>query len=406
MGEGRKAIVVGAGLAGLTAAFELERKGWDVTVLEARDRVGGRTWTSSLSNGMPIEMGAEFVLPGNNELVALAAELGIGTVDKGVRYGKREPRGGIGVDAPALMAAISLLRDETSRLAGKNQVGIPSAGELIASLEIDEGAREAILARAEISSASDASRVPATELSGLAAIDDSPSPGLAGGNQSLALALAERLGERVHLNQKVEFINWSETGMAVCSESGAIFDGERCVLAVPASVVGEISFAPGLPEEKATANEQLRYGHAAKLFVPLLEPAPVEAVMNVPERWWCWTQTGAGGEVLPVLSCFAGSTPALERLEVEAGPDLWLQSLARFRPELALDPSGAVLSTWDDDPLVRGAYSVSPAPDQSAALCEPVGPLRFAGEHTAGDHSALMEGAVRSGKRPDIWRND
>ena len=101
MGEGRKAIVVGAGLAGLTAAFELERKGWDVTVLEARDRVGGRTWTSSLSNGMPIEMGAEFVLPGNNELVALAAELGIGTVDKGVRYGKREPRGGIGVDAPA-----------------------------------------------------------------------------------------------------------------------------------------------------------------------------------------------------------------------------------------------------------------------------------------------------------------
>lgn len=398
----RQAVVVGAGLAGVTAAFELDRRGWEVTVLEARDRVGGRTWTRSLANGVSIEMGAEFVLPGNTEIVGLAAELGVGTLDKGMRYGSREPRGGIGVDQETLMAAVSVLREVLAEL-GTSRDPEPSAAELVGSLEIDEGAREAILARCEFSAASASSAVQAGELAGLAAIDALPSPGLAGGNQALSLALAERLGDRVHLNDRVEFINWSETGMAVCCESGAIYEGERCVLAVPGTVIEEIMFAPGLPEAKREAFTGLRYGHAAKLFVPLLEPAPVGAVMNVPERWWSWIQSGADGEALPAVHCFAGSPYALETLEVTAGPERWLQSLAEMRPELALDQTGAVLSTWDDDPFVKAAYSISPAPKLTAALIEPVGPLRFVGEHTAGEFSALMEGAVRSGRRPDVW---
>lgn len=397
----RKAIVVGAGLAGLTAAYELDRHGWDVTVLEARGRVGGRTWTESLSNGVPIEMGAEFVLPGNTEVVALADEVGIGTVDKGVRYGSREPRGGIGVDRSTLKAAVVTLEKE---LGGDGNHAQPSAAELIGSLDIDEGAREVILARAEISSATDGSEVPAIELSGLAAVNEAASPGFAGGNQSLALALVGRLGQRVHLNERVEFINWSDTGMAVCCESGSIFEGERCVLAVPGTVMQRIQFAPVLPEAKAEAFAGLRYGHAAKLFVPLTEPAEVGAVMCVPERWWSWVQTGASGEVLPAVHCFAGSPFALETLETASGPERWLESLAEIRPELALDLGNAILSTWDDDPFIGAAYSIFPGAEATAALSEPVGPLRFAGEHTAGRFSALMEGAVRSGRRPEIWR--
>ena len=97
-----------------------------------------------------------------------------------------------------------------------------------------------------------------------------------------------------------------------------------------------------------------------------------------------------------------GSAFALETLEVTEGPERWLESLAALRPELALDPENAILSTWDDDPFVRAAYSISPGPETTAALIEPVGPFRFVGEHTAGPFSALMEGAVRSGLRPDV----
>jgi monoamine oxidase len=120
--------------------------------------------------------------------------------------------------------------------------------------------------------------------------------------------------------------------------------------------------------------------------------------MNVPERYWCWTATGAGEGPMPVVSCFSGSPAALERLRVAEGPQRWLESLSRLRPDLALEPDGAVLSTWDDDPWVRAAYSISPGPELTAALAEPVGPLHFAGEHLGGAFSGLMEGAIRSGR--------
>jgi monoamine oxidase len=72
-----------------------------------------------------------------------------------------------------------------------------------------------------------------------------------------------------------------------------------------------------------------------------------------------------------------------------------------LRPDLELDPGGVLLSTWEDDPWARGAYSARSrsAPLDSAELARPVGPLAFAGEHSAGDWHGLMEGALRSGLR-------
>jgi monoamine oxidase len=125
------------------------------------------------------------------------------------------------------------------------------------------------------------------------------------------------------------------------------------------------------------------------------------AVLSIPERYWTWTATGADGAVQPVVSCFAGSAAALERLRVPDGPETWVRSVDRLRPDLALEPDGAVLSTWDDDPWARAAYSVDPPegprPD---VLTRPVGPLVFCGEHTDDSgFAALMEGALRSGRR-------
>ena len=94
-----------------------------------------------------------------------------------------------------------------------------------------------------------------------------------------------------------------------------------------------------------------------------------------------------------------GSQPALERLAVAAGPERWLASLARLRPDLALDPAGAVLSTWADDPWARGAYSVHGPDGGDPVLARPFGRIVLAGEYTAGPFAALMEGALRSGAR-------
>ena len=388
-----RAVVVGAGLAGLVAADELARGGAEVVVLEARSRVGGRVWSRRLANGAVIEMGAEFILPGNTAMRELAERFELSLWDKGMRYGRRDPRGGLGTTHEQLAAAVAELERELAASGGAER----SARDFLEGLDIPPGAREAILARVDISSANSADQVAATELAGVAHIDDEPSPSIAGGNQRLPLALAESLGSAVRLDCPVEAIEWGER-VRVLSRTGEL-DADVCVVAVPATVLNRISFEPALPSAVSDALALVEYGHAAKLFVPLGRPAEPSGVMSVPERYWTWTATGDDQRAQPVVSAFAGSARALESLEVAAGPARWLRSLGLLRDDLELDPGGAVLSTWDDDPWVQAAYSSSPPPAVAEAVEEPTGPLAFAGEHTAGVHAALMEGAIRSGRR-------
>jgi monoamine oxidase len=124
-------------------------------------------------------------------------------------------------------------------------------------------------------------------------------------------------------------------------------------------------------------------------------------MLSVDSRFWCYTQLGRDGEPLPFLGAFAGSPGALEALDVDGGPGRWLEALAVLRPDLELDLDRVLLSTWADDPWVRGAYSAASAtvPLDRGRLAGPVGPLAFAGEHTAGGWHGLMEGALRSGIR-------
>ena len=198
----------------------------------------------------------------------------------------------------------------------------------------------------------------------------------------------------MRLGTPVERIAWGVDGVRF----GADLEADACVVAVPASVLDRIEFEPALPAERAEPLAAVRYGEAAKLFVPLARAAPPSAVMSVPERYWSWTATGAADEPQPVVSAFAGSAGALAGLEVGSGPERWLRSLRRLRPDLELEPASALLSTWSDDPWVRAAYSTSPPAALAEASRTPLGPLAFAGEHLGGEFAALMEGAIRSGR--------
>jgi monoamine oxidase len=387
-----RVAVAGAGLAGLAAADELARSGHSVAVFEARDRVGGRVWSRRLENGALVEMGAEYILPGNSAVRELAERFGLGLWDKGMRYGRREPRGGVGTTHEEVAAAAATVE----RALQTAPPGL-SAKKLLDELDIPPGAREALIARVEISSANSAGLVAASDLGGIAHVDEEPAPSVAGGNQRLALALAAELGDGLHLSSPVERIAWGD-GVSVRA-GGAELDVDACVVAVPASVLGRIRFEPALPAGHARAFAAVRYGHAAKLFVPLAAPAQPSAVMSVPERYWTWTARGDGQEAQPVLSCFAGSSEALAALKADEGPERWRRSVERLRDDLDLEPGGTILSTWSDDPWVEAAYSTSPPPEVAELAAEPLGPLAFAGEHLGGAYSALMEGAIRSGRR-------
>jgi monoamine oxidase len=344
-----------------------------VVVYEARDRVGGRVFSRELPGGSVVEMGAEFILPGNPRVEETARRLGLGLWKKGMAYGRREPRGGEPVTVEQLRAAAAAIGAEDLRHG--------SAAELLDRLDVPAAVREAIRARVEISTATSAENVAAAELTGVAAISDAPSHGIAGGNQALARALAAQLGDRIRLSSPVASLDEVEAGVVV--------------VAAPAPVARELG---GLPSPLREALERVRTGHAAKLFVPLRSRPEPSAVLSVPERYWTWTARAAG-EVQPVVHAFAGSERALERLEVADGPQRWIASLAELRPDLELEPGGAVLSTWSGDPWARGAYTISAPGGHDPGLTAMHGRVVLAGEHTAGPLAGLMEGALASGAR-------
>ena len=392
-----RVVVVGAGFAGLAAADALARGGVDVVVLEARDRVGGRVWSRALPTGAVVEIGAEFILPDNEVVRAIADRLGLILFEKGCRYGDREPRGGLGVTRSELLAAF-----EVVRAAVATDVLRGSVTDALHALDLHPGAREAILARIEVSTAYPADDQAAHVLGEAATgLGDYPTHTVAGGNQRIAIALADGLGDAVHLAAPVTRIVRSDGGGVRVASGGAEIEADRCVVAVPASVMDRIAFDPPLPEVQARAIAGVAYGQAAKLFLPLAAPVPPSATLSVPDRFWTFTQHAPDGGALAVAGSFAGSPGALERLRVDDGPATWTAAVRRLRPDLPLADGEPVLSTWHDDPWVRAAYSAQSlrSPLDTAALAVPAGPIHFAGEHTAGPFHALMEGALRSGAR-------
>ena len=386
--------VVGAGLAGLAAAETLQRVGVEVVVLEARDRVGGRVWSEPFAGGVA-ERGAEFVFASDEILRATAERLGLRLFHKGTLYGQREPRGGEPVSSEELQNAIRRL-PSVQDIAADGTVT-----DALGSLELAPAVFEALRARVEVSSAYPADDLDATVLAETGAgFGDFDTYGVEGGNSRLARSLAEPLGPAIRLGTPVEAIEWDERSVRIRA-SGHQLGADGAVLAAPAGAVVRIRFDPPLPEPKASALAGVRYGEAAKLHVGLSRPSPPSAILAVPDRFWSYTQLLPDGSPAAFVTSFAGTGAALERLRAYDGSGPWLEALRDLRPELRLDLDRTLLTTWRDDPWARGAYSARSlsSPLQSAELARPLGPLAFAGEHTAGEFHGLMEGALRSGLR-------
>ena len=188
-------------------------------------------------------MGAEFILAGNDAVRALAQELGLGLWDKGMRYGDREPQGGIGTTAAGLADAVR---------AADRAIARPSTaavGARAARLARDRARRPRGDRRAEIVAVRRG--IPATDLAGLAHIDTEPAPSVAGGNQGLALGLAARLGE-VRLATRPR---WWNGGPAGCgSRPPAGMRASPTQRSRPcARVIERIEFVPPLPVGKRDA---------------------------------------------------------------------------------------------------------------------------------------------------------
>jgi len=401
-GSRPRVVVVGAGLAGLAAASTLDERGIDVVVIEARDRVGGRVWSDELgAPGAPasvIERGAEFVLAGYDRFRAYAARVGLELVDTRMSYYLRtiheHPQVTPDVLAAAGRQAVALLR--------ATGPSVTSAADLLAALPVDRDVRSSLQARIEISSAAAASEVHAGVLEHVASLEALPSWRIGGGNSRLPAAMAAGLGTSVHLRSPVTAVHDHGDVVTVSIRGAETTTADAVVVAVPLGVSGSGAIRLALPDWKRDALASVVQGHAAKLHLALDDEPPASAVLSVASRFWTWTAADATGRVAPVLNCFAGSAAALDNLEVDAGPGRWVDLIGAVRRDLTPADAEPVLTSWAGDPYALGAYS-APGPAWTVAaeelLAAPVGRMFFAGEHTAGPMSGLMEGALRSGER-------
>ena len=433
-------VVVGAGLAGLSAARALAVGGRDVAVLEARDRVGGRTLNEPIGDDKVVELGAQWVGPTQDHVVGLIEELGLETFPT---YGKgenlfergdavRRYRGTIPKLSPVALAETSVVLARLNRLA--RTVPRDAPWQASRAADWDTQTFETWLRRnVRTATARDLMRVAIEgvwaaeprDVSMLHVLFYIASAGslellldteggaqqdrVVGGTQLISMRMAEELGDAVALESPVRSIAYDADGVAVRSD-GATVRARRAIVAIPPTLAGRIAYEPAMPAVRDGLCQRMAQGSVVKCM----------AIYDTP----FWRERGLSGQLTstrgPVSVGFDNSPPdgspgvllaflegraAREgaALDDRARREAVLVSLARaFGPE-ARRPRDYVDKAWPNDPWARGCYGGFMPPggwlDHGPALRAPIGPIHWAGAETATVWNGYMDGAVSSGRR-------
>ena len=435
------AVVVGAGLAGLAAARELEGAGASVLVVEANDRVGGRTMTRRVG-GVPVEMGGQWIGPGQRRINALASELGVEIFPaevpgrtvfyEGGRRSEYEEGGEVPFADPGAGSEVRQVFEALSRLAEDVPADAPWTAEK--AREWDGQTLETWKLRHTSSAGARFYFDLAVEslyaceprdVSLLGVLSDVASSGgfgglfeieasaeehrLVGGAQELSARMARGLEGRVVLGSPVRRISQGGEGVLVESDTVSAVAG-AVVVAVPPVLRGRIEYVPALPPAHDGLCQRMPMGAVIKCSAVYDAPFWREAGLSGraesdagPCKVTCDSSTpGSDAGVLTgfVLGSDArrwGGRPAGERKRAV------LECFARFFGEGALHPRGYAECDWGAEPYSRGGYAGVPAPgfflEYGPALREPVGRVHWAGTETAARWNGYMDGAVESGQR-------
>ena len=395
-----KVIVVGAGLAGLSAARSLEKAGHSVVVLEARERVGGRVWSTTMANGVVVERGGEFVFGGYDTLGAIAREVGVELVPRGFNYGDRRPVGhGLGT-REALVPTAAKMAEHRAQRAAAGMTG--SFADVFETTDIAPEDRALLTARFTIACGWRLDEVSERWPNPQPSIDGHSEfvvpLWIRGGNQLLAERIARELSE-VRLRSPAVAVEQEGEAVVVHIADGTNVHGDAAALALPLPLLREIRFAPALPAEKAEAYARMGMGDITKLHVTLAQRVQPDAIQTTDIPLWAYTPAEHDG-LSSVVASAAGGPAHRQALDIDHGnPAAFRERLHAAWPELDLG-ADALLTPWGLDPWARGAYSFHPVDWSDAletALTAPFGRIAFAGEHASEEQT--LDGVMRSGIR-------
>lgn len=349
----KRVIIIGAGLSGLVAGYELIRVGHDVTILEARDRIGGRVHTEreEFSDGHYAEAGAARIPPNH--------DMTLGYVDHfGLKLDPLYPGSGLYVNF------------------------------------------------------SDSNR---TLVSASDFLNDRPWPGsvkhheyvkIQGGADKLPQAFAESLIEQIHLTTSVESIEQNSNGVVVTVSDGTEYTADRALCTVPLPVLNRIHFTPELSPEKVVAsNGGYNYAASTRIFFQFTNRFWEDEKLNgwgytdFPEEIWhpSWDREGPRGVLMSYLRY--NRAVEVDQLSEENRIEHVLNRWNTVFPGVQDHYEQGTSHSWALDEWSSGAWA-SPTDDQDAALSSHIGEaegrIHFAGEH-ASEYHGWMQGALVSG---------
>ena len=444
-------VVVGAGIAGLTAARNIVKGGRSVIVLEARDRVGGRVLNEDLGGGKVSERGGTFVGPTQDHLYALAKELGIGTFDtyddgndvyidgSGQRYEWSDTgvTGTAPLD-PVILPDLNNVVSNLDQMSTTVPVDAPwtaaSAGSWDAQTldtwvqanSVTPQFRELVpVATRPIFGCEPREISLLYVLFYIASSGNETTPGtfernfdtrgggqqqrFIGGSQLIPIAMARQLDSRVLLSSPVRRIDQGASGVTVTSDR-AVVKAKRVIVALPPALAGRIAYAPDLPAERDQFMQRVGQGTLIK----------VAAVYDRP----FWREAGLTGQALSptglvsatfddsppdgrpgVVFGFVGGDKARQynSMSLQDRRASVLGEFAGFFGDRAKSPAQYFETIWTAETWSRGCPVAIYPPGALLAygpvLRAPVGRIHWAGTETSAYWNGYMDGATRSGER-------
>lgn len=415
----KKIIVIGAGIAGLAAASRLAGRGHQVTVLEARPRLGGRTWTSAIWPDAPVDLGASWIHETNgNPLTPLAQQAGAQLIstsyDSVVDYD---------VDGRPISAAraarLTALKDEHDWAISQGQ-----------NDSIDRSLRNTIESQLDWASLSSADQELLAFISNSTAEQeyagsrnelstywfdsmggyDGEDAVFADGYRTLVNFLAR--GLNVQLGQIVSTIDSSTSNVKITTNKGS-FSADRVIVTVPLGVLkkGSIKFTPALPSKKTTAISKLGMGNFNKCYLrfptqfwPQQDWLEYIPPLSKHGQWSQWLNLGrlTGQPILLGFNAgdFGGQIEAWSDAQIVASA---MSRLKQIYGSGIPEPVSFQITRWSQDPFSYGAFSfhkLGSKPTMRDDLAAPIGNrVFFAGEATHKQMFATVHGALLSGQR-------
>jgi len=432
--------VVGAGLSGLAAALQLQDAGVGVTVLEARDRVGGRTLNEPIGDGKVIELGGQWAGPSHTAICGLAADVGVelfpthitgehlfslrGRITRYRGDVPRRPLAGLVDFRVAQMRLERMARtldpDAPQQASRAGRWDAETVASWMARQMRTNSGRDLMRLALEAVLAVDAEDISLLHWlfyirvgGGLNVLVRTgggyQQDRFVGGSQEIAIRVARRLGDRVVLDAPVSAIRRHADHVEIASGEHTV-RARHAILAIPPALTTAITFDPALPGARHQLAQRMPQGTVAKFQAIYPEPfwraeglsghatadrGPVKVVFdNSPPD-------GSPGVLLAFV--LAGEARRLyERPEAERRT-IVLRRLAELFGRRAGNADRVIERSWAEEPWTRGCYAGYFGPGGWTAfgdvLRRPVGRIHWAGSETATIHHGSMDGAVLAGRR-------